>query len=399
MANLFTTTPTGQFSDGGSPGITVATSLTFDAAGTVTGIRFYAHNNVVTSTVVVELWQVTSLDDSAPAGSLLASKSISGAGLTPNAYNTIALTTPVAVDTSHVYRSAVNITGGLYVATPNLFFSAPIINGHITGLQHRTAPFATLNNGVFAVAAAPGTYPSNGGTGGTAYFVDVDYTPSAAATLAANLTATASLAVPLATNPALAASLTATASLAVALSVPTTGPVDLIGTPVAEELLTCFTARLAELPNPPARIQLRVGQETGPLIGPNVDECCAGLAWIRITDIYPSWNSFPGPDYDWLPCGPLAYAVVLEMGMAFCMPWSASDDSFENMDPPNTQDWATAFATQMLHQTLMRQTAACCWRPTQRRAVGAWSPFPVDGGCTGGKLTVTVSVMAPCSDC
>jgi hypothetical protein len=195
------------------------------------------------------------------------------------------------------------------------------------------------------------------------------------------------------------ANFAATGTMTESFNVPTAGPVDPIGTPVANQLLTCLTDQLQGLPSPPKYIQLRVGQETGPLIGANVDECCAGLAWVRIANIYPSWDSFPAADNTWLPCGPLAYAVVLEMGVAFCMPWSDSDDSFDNQDPPNEGDWTTAFETQMQHQTLMRRAAACCWRPTQRRAVGEWTPLPVEGGCTGGKLTVTVSVPAPCADC
>jgi hypothetical protein len=218
--------------------------------------------------------------------------------------------------------------------------------------------------------------------------------------LSASFAATGSMSAALGPDTTfLAAHFTATAGMTVALNVPTSGPTDPIGMPVAQELLACFTTQLQQLPSPPAQIQLRLGQETGPLIGPNVDECCAGLAWIRIANIYPSWDSFPAPDNTWLPCGPLAYAVVLEMGVAFCMPWSDSDDSFDNQDPPNATDWATAAATQMVHQTLMRRTAACCFRPTQRRAVGEWTPLPVEGGCTGGKMLVTVSVPAPCADC
>jgi hypothetical protein len=174
---------------------------------------------------------------------------------------------------------------------------------------------------------------------------------------------------------------------------------DLIASPVAAQLLACFTAKLNALPTPPAYIQMRVGQETGPLIGPGVDECCSGLAWVRVAGVRPSWDSFPATDNTWVPCGPLAYAVDLEMGMAFCMPWSDSSGAPDDLDPPSTADWAVAFATQMRDQNLMRQTAACCFGPTQRRAVGEWSPLPVEGGCTGGKLTVTVSVMSPCSDC
>jgi hypothetical protein len=217
--------------------------------------------------------------------------------------------------------------------------------------------------------------------------------------LAAALTGTGGLAASLGPNDTtVAAGLTATASMTAPLSVPTVGPVDRVATPVAQELLTCFTEKLATLANPPAKIQLRVGLDTGPLIGPDFDECCAGLAWVRVVQVYPSWDSFPAQDNTWYPTGPLAYAVVLEMGIAFCMPW-ADSEGYESMDPPSTNDWSTAFATQMQHQALMRQVAACCWLPTQRRAVGGWDSFAVEGGCTGGKLTVTVSVMAPCADC
>lgn len=218
--------------------------------------------------------------------------------------------------------------------------------------------------------------------------------------LTAALTATGSMTPTLGPNEThLPAALTATGSMTAPLSVPSVGPQDPIAAPVANKLLVCLTTQLQELPSPPGLIQLRVGADTGPLVGPNVDECCQGLAWVRVASVYPSWDSFPAPDNTWLPCGPLAYAVVLEMGVAFCMPWSDSDDEFDNVDPPNTTDWSNAFATLMQHQTLMRRAAACCWPATQRRAVGEWNPLPVEGGCNGGTLRVTVSVPAPCADC
>jgi hypothetical protein len=217
---------------------------------------------------------------------------------------------------------------------------------------------------------------------------------------AATLTATGSMSASLAVEEHAAATLGASGTMTANLTVVSNqGPQDLIGLPAAQQLLSCLTSQLQTLPKPPALIQLRAGAEGGPLIGPNVDECCAGLAWVRIANIYPSWDNFPAPDITWLPCGPLAYAVVLEMGVAFCMPWSDSDDSFDNIDPPNEQDWANAAITQMQHQTLMRKAAACCFHATQRRAVGEWLPLSVEGGCTGGTMRVTVSVMAPCSDC
>lgn len=276
------------------------------------------------------------------------------------------------------FTNRVDQTSGAFTATDQ----------HVFAADNRTAGPAALSPN------ATWTGPTNNQT-----IIVVTFKASGTTIdLSANLTATASMSVTDRAETTLSAALTATATMTAALTVPA-GPTDPIGSPVAMELLTCFTDQLQQLPSPPKYIQLRVGQETAPLIGANVDECCAGLAWIRIANIYPSWDSFPAPDNTWLPCGPLAYAVVLEMGVAFCMPWSDSDDSFDNVDPPSATDWANAFATQMQHQTLMRRAAACCWRPTQRRAVGEWSPLPVEAGCTGGKLLVTVSVMAPCSDC
>lgn len=437
--SLFTTqTPSLPDVFEGSP-LTVGITLIFNAAGTVSGSRFYVPATVGAGTYTATFWQVTSDDSSGTGtGTLLAFAQF--ASLTPGTWASVAFTSGVAVDTTHAYVIALRSTEGRYAATGGLFTSA-LVNGSITGIQDGTTQrgFTKLVNGRFTggIASYPeSTFQSNG------YFIDVLFDPSsptvnlaaslgasgsmaAALTreaplpatlgaagsmtagltrevpLAASLAATGSLAATLTANTTvnLAATLTASGSMRATVSSPPVGPVDLIGTPAARQLLAALTEQLAALPNPPAKIQLRVGQETGPLIGPNTDECCAGLAWVRIADIYPSWDSFPAQDNTWNPCGPLAYAVVLEMGVSFCMPWSDSDDTLDGLEPPSTADWESAFTTQMLHQTLMRRAAACAWTYTQRRAVGGWTQLPVEGGCTGGKLTVTVSVMNPCSDC
>jgi hypothetical protein len=286
-----------------------------------------------------------------------------------------ALAVPIAITGPRNVLVWIGTPGG-YVFTNGLFTAAPTVSGPLTAPRSINDPEG-VGNGRFG--STPSSYPG-GTSGATSYFADLVFE--------------------------LAPPNVGSATLGLELLLHGVGetpvpppPSDPIGTPVANQLLACLTDQLATLPNPPANIQLRVGQDTGPLIGPNIDECCAGLAWVRIAGIYPSWDSFPAADNTWLPCGPLAYAVVLEMGVAFCMPWSDSEESFDNLDPPSQADWATAFNTQMVHQTLMRRAAACCFLPTQRRAVGEWTPLPVEGGCTGGKMTVTVSVMAPCADC
>jgi hypothetical protein len=446
----------------GAPGIVTATTLIFAVPGTISGVRFFASNAALSGTWTVLVWEVTVSDGGgAGAGTLLSSQSFSAAGITGNNWNVVALSSPVSVVTNKLYRIGL-WTPQWYVAT-NSFFGTDLINGDIKAPHNGDDPIGlgSNNQGSFAISATP-IYPQQAFSA-SCYFIDVTFDAGGAPVvdLAANLTATAGMTATLANQANLSASLTATAGMSAtlanqvnlaanltatggmtaaltretklaanltatgsmtagltlptdqlmsvnfsatagmsaALTIPTTGPIDPIATPVANQLLACLTEQMNTLPSPPAKIQMRVGSETGPLIGPNVDECCAGLAWVRVANVYPSWDSFPGPDNTWLPCGPLAYAVVLEMGTAFCMPWSDSEDTFDNLDPPSTENWATAFTTSMQHQTLMRRAAACCFLPTQRRAVGEWTPLSVEGGCTGGKLLVTVSVMAPCGDC
>lgn len=397
--------------------VTIGNTLTFSVAGTVSGARFYGPATVGGGTYEATLWRITA-DDAAGsgAGTLLASATFGA--ITPGVWNTVLFSGAVAVDTTHAYAIAVRTSEGRYAATGG-FFTTALVNVPITGVQDASAfapaGFTKLNNGRFTSGLV--NYPNNT-FGSNGYFVDVLFDASGStvllsaslsaagsmsaalsteARLAASLSTAGSMSAALTTNSLLSASLSASGSMTASLTVPT-GPADPIATPVAEQLLACFTEKLAELPKVPKYIQMRVGTETGPLIGPNVDECCSGLAWVRIAGVFPS-SDFPQPDSDWSPCGPFAYAVQLEMGVAFCMPWSDSESGFDDIDPPGTNDWGVASVTQQQHQNLMRQTAACCFVTPQRRIVGEWSPLPVEGGCTGGKLMVTVSVMNPCSDC
>jgi len=268
--------------------------------------------------------------------------------------------------------------------TIDLTVPAGSLNWTISGIEIKAATTSSVN----LSASLTGTGSLSGTLTGESRMV---------ATLTGTGGLSATLSVP--TVADLSAHLTATSGMTAVISLPTLGPTDQIGTPAAEKLMACFIEKLSTLPNPPRYTQIRIGAEGGPLIGPNVDECCDGLAWIRVANIYPSWDSFPAEDNTWTPGAPFAYAVVLEMGVSFCMSWSDSTGTFDDIDPPSGSDWQAAFTTQMQHQTLMREAAACCWPWTTRRAVGGWTPLSVEGGCTGGTLTVTVSVMAPCSDC
>ncbi len=179
MANLFTSqTPSGTNNSDGAPGISVGTTVRFAVAGSVTGIRFYA-TTTVSGTYTVALYQVTGPDD-APAGTLLASKVMSGSP-TAGTWNVVNFDTPVSVTTGVLYRAVVHSSAGRYVNTSS-FFTADLVNGDITADANGEDPvgLGTLGQGVFAINAAL-SYPSTSFSS-SCYFADVAFTASGGTT-------------------------------------------------------------------------------------------------------------------------------------------------------------------------------------------------------------------------
>jgi hypothetical protein len=181
VANLFTSqTPSiGDASDG-TPGITTGTTVLFAEDGTVTGVRFYA-TSTVSGTYTAGLWSVSSSDPG--TGTLLASKTMGGAP-TGGTWNTVTFDTPVSVTTGVAYRVGIFSGAGRYVATVAFPAfaggSGGLTNGSIFAPPNNDNPVGaiTIKQGVFLIDAAFG-YPT-GGSGGTCYFVDVEFTAGAA---------------------------------------------------------------------------------------------------------------------------------------------------------------------------------------------------------------------------
>jgi hypothetical protein len=181
MANLFTgQTPTITDASDGTPGITTATTVVFAEDGTVTGVRFYA-TATVGGTYTAGLWSVDSSDPG--TGTLLASKTMGGAP-TGGAWNTVTFDTPVSVTTGVAYRVGIFSGAGRYVATVAFAEfaggSGGLTNGSIFGPPNNDNPVGAIviKQGVFLIDAAFG-YPT-GGSGGTCYFADVEFTAGAA---------------------------------------------------------------------------------------------------------------------------------------------------------------------------------------------------------------------------
>lgn len=166
--------------------------------------------------------------------------------------------------------------------------------------------------------------------------------------------------------------------------------------PLAYELLGCLEQEIAKVLKPPKYTGLRPGSSVDFLLSTTSDECCEGLAWVRVVRFYPSSARFPLQDEE--PSVPFigSWAIVLEMGAVRCAPTPA-----ETSIPTNDQ-WNAVVQAIMDDGAAMRR-ALCCFLdadPVNRRRstlAGDWEPLDVEGGCVGGTLQVTV--RGPACDC
>lgn len=223
---------------------------------------------------------------------------------------------------------------------------------------------------------------------------------------AATLTATGSLtaaAAAITTNAA--ATLTATGSLTAAGTVVQSGVQDTLVAPTLRQILACMAATVASVPNPPAHYRVVPGIEVYPALGTDgnggvvvLDECCEGVAWVRMVDgPYPT-AEFPNEEA-WYPDHPTSLAITVEMGVLRC----GGGPGIE-LAPTDAQWGADAQAVEDDKAALRR--AFCCIEaliqsgPTLMQDVvygpGRWQPAQGDGNCMGGSLQVTVQLPYCC---
>lgn len=165
---------------------------------------------------------------------------------------------------------------------------------------------------------------------------------------------------------------------------------DLVVAPVAADLLACLMTEMAKVPDPPASVCVRVGSRTDLLIAETYDECCAGLAWVRFADQYPS-RDFPEPDGDVSPCGVARWALVFELGAARCAPVG------DATSVPSCDAWTAAAVHHYADLAALRRTA-CCYendhRGQRKILVNNGGPGATEGGCTIVTMQIIVSALA-----
>lgn len=167
---------------------------------------------------------------------------------------------------------------------------------------------------------------------------------------------------------------------------------DTTGLPLAEDLLSCLCAELADtIGGPPCVCCLSPGPE--PM------ECCQcpageGNAWVRVVRIFPTTAKFPTPSTDPSPgrCVTGLYAVELELGVYRCVS-TLDDDGRAPSCAERTSD-----AEKILDDAAaMRRAVSCCFAVRGRQMiVGEWRSRGPDGGCAGGAMTVIVEADDCC---
>ena len=163
---------------------------------------------------------------------------------------------------------------------------------------------------------------------------------------------------------------------------------------LAQNLLDCLQAEIALGPAPidPQYVMLRAGGEVTPLLGTNDDECCRGLAWVRVARTE-AVRGLGDPSN--VSCYTQERNLVLEMGVVRCAP-SASVSGV----PTEAQWLESALLLDADHGAM--ESALCCafldqdQSAAEEVAVGTYEPFGVDGNCIGGIMTVNVRYSACC---
>jgi hypothetical protein len=165
--------------------------------------------------------------------------------------------------------------------------------------------------------------------------------------------------------------------------------------PVVEAMVASLEDQSRCLVDPPRVVMARPGDRIELLLAEGRDECCEGLGWVRVVTIYPSAN-FPTPDSDGTQatmCGPIGWAIILEIGIARCAPVPAANVI------PSAAEWNTVVEAVMADAAAIRRAVAVFKTLEDYEdtpwLVGAWLPLPTEGGCVGGAMQVTISAV-PC---
>lgn len=162
----------------------------------------------------------------------------------------------------------------------------------------------------------------------------------------------------------------------------------------AQILLQCLNEQIeaSAFPIPEEKVCLRFGDRVNPTLGTGEDECCTGLAWVRVASV----DSLADPDGEG-NCVSTARRITLELGTARCVP-------FGDVSKGPTCDAWTAVALKMDSDHGAMEAAICCASEAfsvlaydPRTVPGTYTPSGPDGNCVSGTLTMTIDYDCGCA--
>ena len=166
----------------------------------------------------------------------------------------------------------------------------------------------------------------------------------------------------------------------------------------AQILLACLKTALDLGPNPIAdeHVCLRFGQEVRPSLGGGTDECCTGLAWVRVAGVAGIRND-PDDPLTHAQCVDSERRLTLELGTARCISQGTT------MAPTTCDEWTVA-ALKMDADHSAMEAAVCCFADQvsnmpfapQSITVGDYQPAGPDGNCILGTLQITLDYSCGC---
>lgn len=176
--------------------------------------------------------------------------------------------------------------------------------------------------------------------------------------------------------------------------------------PVAEELLDCLCTALTELATDvfpaPGICCIRAGDNVAVDMGEYQNECCEGLAYVKINGIYPTGGAgspFPSPSSDFAlnKCAPYAWGVQLEMAVFRCVSAEIIPCDYLTY---GSNSWEYVAQRQMLDAKAMRQALCCFMAPRDGGDVsmGVMNSTSREGACMGVTWPLSVQVRN-CEGC
>lgn len=149
----------------------------------------------------------------------------------------------------------------------------------------------------------------------------------------------------------------------------------------------CLCDALSTSSVPPAICCITAGR-------PVIVECCQGIAWVRMVNAYPT-TAFPSQDRTPSNCVPPAWALVVEVGVARCVPQPCGELS------PACCETELDVAMLLLEDfAAIRRMVTCCLPPEIRPdeiVAGAWTVTDPEAGCVSGSMQLTIRVLDACA--